>query len=499
MLKSKSTQNSKDEKLSLSQRSPVSAITLKFSVLSLILIMSILYSDYTGLFNPDNKNNHTLKKWDSFYNFNRQDTTDILLVGNSHLYTGINPKNLSSALGCNAFILASPGTNVIDHYFSLEEAIKISKPKIVVIETYGLKKTDQYNLTKRGLSDQFKSFSARRNLTSKILATPKLFSVKDYHFAWSNTIRNHNYLYTNLQQIKDNQKNLKKISFRKNRYKRNKELYLGRFVRFQTGIEKPILEKYKNQGAPVKGLEFETNKKLDNYISKIISLCETNNIELIFLTLPMYKEHISDYSYWKEKLKSSIGIKYSNNSSWIDLQADQGYKGFSTHSFENTYKTNQHMTYNGSLLATYKLVDFIQEKTNLPNRRKNQQWRHLFYGEEGFFENNSPDKSDNTNIILYNSKNEDAVKELLLLKRGKYNTLIAKVMPSSKQKYNDYIIKKVRITALIKTKVGKQENLYIDLLWDSLHSSNKKINYSINIQSFEILKINSVDIVHADS
>ena len=42
----------------------------------------------------------------------------------------------------------------------------------------------------------------------------------------------------------------------------------------------------------------------------------------------------------------------------LDLQGDYDSTMFSEASFENTYNKNQHMTYSGSLIATYKLVDF---------------------------------------------------------------------------------------------------------------------------------------------
>ena len=70
------------------------------------------------------------KKWDSFYEFIGKNNVDVLLLGNSHLYSGINPKNLSAALGVNAFILASPGTNIADTYFGLKEALKKTKPNL---------------------------------------------------------------------------------------------------------------------------------------------------------------------------------------------------------------------------------------------------------------------------------------------------------------------------------------------------------------------------------
>jgi|GEM_PF-594409 len=470
-----------------SVQQPIRSIVLKFSLLAVIVLLVLLFSDLRGYFNPDNVNNHTLKKWNAYYAFTEKNDVDVLLVGNSHLYTGINPKNLSAALGCNAFILASPGTHVDDHYYALKEAIKLSKPKLVVLETYGFKAVEAKGKSKGPLSDQFKSFSARKNIPIKFSSMFSLFAVKNYGYAWSNTLRNHDYLYTNYERIEKNIKN-------KNKTKdASKELYLGRYVRFQTGIEDSTLMKYKNIGAPVKGLEYETNSLQADYIEDIINLCNSNDIELIFLTLPMYDKHISDYTTWKSKLKESIGDTYSSDEYWIDMQMGSGYSGFNRNDFENTYASNQHMTYRGSLKATYKLVDFIQDKEriNLPNRKNDKDWIDLFYGEEGFLENNQPKKNDKNNAIIYSSTSE-IVKEIIVTKNGKNSSIIAKVKPESAIQRNNLSTKKIRITLDVNVN-GSLQSRIADLQYDTYHSSNSNLNFKTNISPIEIVKVRNIE------
>jgi len=180
-------------------KNPIRSIAVKFFILLAVLVGAIYYSDQKGIFNPERANDHTLRKWDSFYDFTKRNNVDILLIGNSHLYTGINPKNLSTTLGANAFILAAPGTQISDSYFSLKEALKRCKPSLVVIETYSIRDLDQYNLSKGGLSDQMKSFSARRDFASKLGSTPYLFSSRHFIHAWSSTLRNHDFIFSSIK------------------------------------------------------------------------------------------------------------------------------------------------------------------------------------------------------------------------------------------------------------------------------------------------------------
>ena len=111
-------------------------LLFKVIAFSAFIVLIIAFTDYKGYFNPDYSNDHTRRKWNSYYEFTKQNPIDVVLVGNSHLYTGISPENLSTALGANCFILASPGTTMTDTYFCLKEAISVCKPKIAIVETF---------------------------------------------------------------------------------------------------------------------------------------------------------------------------------------------------------------------------------------------------------------------------------------------------------------------------------------------------------------------------
>ncbi len=488
--KSTTPESVANKKIKNTERFPIGVIFLKLGILIFLLFCGLAYSDSKGFFNPDNKNNHTKKKWDAFYDFSVKNPVDVLLIGNSHLYTGINPKNLSSSLGCNAFILASPGTTVIDQYYSLKEAIQINKPKLVVIETYGLKKIKPYSMEGGALTDQFKSFNARKHLSTKLTSTVDLFAPKNYFYAWSNTIRNHDFLYKDFKQIEKN------IDISKKKVKKKKKLYLGRYVRFKTGLEKNVLQKYQNEGAPVDGDNYEVNDVLGEYVQKTIDLCKENNIELMFLTLPMYKEHVDNYGLWRSDLASVLG-DYSSDNNWLDLQVKENYEGFTEGSFENTYKSNQHMTYGGSLIATYKLVDFINEnkKEVLPIRSQDKSWRKLFYGEEGFFENNTPGTKDKKNISLYEGDENTIVEEILLLKSDKYYSLLAKIHPENADQFDQLVQRKFAVSLSVKNKNGAIENVWVNLQVDVYHSCKERICFLNRLKPLDVVKVNEIKLI----
>ena len=479
--------NSIVENSKKSTKRPILLITLKSLFIITIIGAAIYYSDYKGYFSPDETNNHTKRKWDAYYEFSKNNNIDILLLGNSHLYSGINPKNLSSTLGVNAFILASPGTSISDTYYGLKEALKKSDPKLVVIETFGINEFNQYNLKEGALSDQFKSFNARKDFFIKMASTPLLFKSDNYFYAWSNTLRNHDFIFKDTLQLSKNRAIINK------RPKKDNKLYLGRFVRFQSGLENNILAKYDTLGAPVKGSEYSYSKYAEGYVREIVELCEEKDIELIFLTLPMYYKHIENYRVWNEKLNEIIN-KYSNK--WLNMQNPYDTASFTKMCFENTYSNNQHMTYNGSLIATYKLAEYIKSeiKVKLPNRKNDTKWNHIFYGQEGYFENNPVMANDKINKLLCEdfTTNNVVLKEVSIIKpeKGENKIIIAKIEKDKK----DLSKCKLRLAVnFIQNKQLKVAN--IDLRYDVLHEITDEFIFKAIIKPIEIKEVKAAMII----
>jgi len=449
---------------------------------TIIITAVVLFTDSKGYFNPDYSNDHTRRKWNAYYKFTKVQPVDVILVGNSHLYTGINPENLSNALGANCFILASPGTTLTDAYFCLKEAITVCKPKIAVVETFSMNGYDSYKLKDGSLSDQFKSFSARKNIGQKLAATPLLFKSDNYLPAWSNTIRNHNFIFNDTVQINKNIKLIKKPEPEK------PGLYLGRYIRFTSGIEDSTLLKYNRPG--FKAYDYSKHAPSDEakeYLQKTIKLCKDNNIKLVFLTLPMYYRHAYNYDAYKKDLLSTIN---DSQQKWLDLQLPYDTAAFTPACFENTVGENQHMTYYGSLVATYKLANYIEANLagTLPDRYQNISWKRLFYASDGYFENYPPEKDGVSQVLLKNVEIPTCIhiNEISFVPYDGAKKLIVKIdKKNSSLLYGKY----VRVLAL---SVVNGQKVMVEILtkclfaydpWKHYVFSSERLNPALDIQS----------------
>lgn len=158
---------------------------------------SIAWVDSTGLFQaPPDDNPHIEKRWSSLHSLAEEGTNvDLLVLGNSHAYTGINPKHLSAELGMTAMVMANNSMSWADSYWTLKAALAHCKPQVVVVETYGL---DEYAPGQRGLThlvNQIRAFKARRSPLLQLQSAPDLFTLEELGLGLSPTVRNHHYVW----------------------------------------------------------------------------------------------------------------------------------------------------------------------------------------------------------------------------------------------------------------------------------------------------------------
>jgi hypothetical protein len=110
--------------------------SIQLFVLFAIVVSVVIFTDKQGYFTADQSNNHIKKKWAFFYDYSEAKDVDVIILGNSHVITGVDPFVLSSAISSTCFILGNSGTGIIDAWFQLGEALKHTRPKVVVLETY---------------------------------------------------------------------------------------------------------------------------------------------------------------------------------------------------------------------------------------------------------------------------------------------------------------------------------------------------------------------------
>lgn len=329
-------------------------------VLEVVLVTAALVSvivccNVRRVFAGEEDNNHIRKKWHYLYQYAREKKpVDVLVIGNSHAYTGLRPEVLKDMAGLNCFLLAAPGVHQDDCSYMLEEALSILTPRMVILETYPIDGYVQKDLPPGQLSSQFDSFSNRRNLALKLKSMFRLFRLDDIPYAWSSTLRNHDILFDNWHLFKYNLRHPKAPEFDPS------EDYWGRFIAFSKGLTEETLNKYRQDGPPVDGSRICPGPDAVKATRRMLALCEKKKIPVMFLTIPMYHQHIANAKDRHDNLAPLVG-----DNPWLDLQLPVYDSLFGPECFEDTYKQNQHQTGTGAIRSSYALSRFILRRAGL--------------------------------------------------------------------------------------------------------------------------------------
>ena len=238
-----------------------------------------------------------------------------------------------------------------------EEALKKCNPQLVILETFGL--THRSVDKGSNVLASIQCFDARENIGLKFKSMFSIFRPEDYLPAWSMTLRNHNRILEAPEKIKEISERFIEV------VENNDNPYYGEYIRYATGMTDSVCSMFNSLGCPSDTILWEVSEEGLKYLRKIVELCENNNIKVMLLTVPMYFASVNNYDIAKKgKLKALSNQRIP----WLDLQYPYDTTTFTPDCFEDTYDANLHMSYKGSILATERLVKYIQH-LNLIHRQ----------------------------------------------------------------------------------------------------------------------------------
>ena len=115
---------------------------MKKTFLRIISFLAAFILAFAGMVNVlDFKYLDSIFKIDSFYKL-EDNTVDVLTIGSSHAYQGINTAVLWSEYGIASFNLCGAAQPIWNTYYYLEEALKTQTPKVIILDTYYLHMSD---------------------------------------------------------------------------------------------------------------------------------------------------------------------------------------------------------------------------------------------------------------------------------------------------------------------------------------------------------------------
>ena len=286
--------------------------SLFFIILALLIIgssagLSYLSMQDDHLLQSRNKSMIRIQK-------QREDSLDVLVVGDSLSYSAISPVKMWEEKGIASYVCGQSGQKIQETYSMLETAFKTQHPKVVVMETGPLFRV-------RGKSEEIKSTLSEMG--------NRYFPIFRYHDVW------------------------KTLLFGKKYAEQDFEGYLVR------GTKTP----YANGDiymSKAKTLE-EIKPSIDLYMQKIIALCEKNDAKLLLVSVPSPHNYNTARCNAIAACAEESGIAYLNlndtvNPVGINWQVDCLDKG-------------DHLNVSGAEKVSIYLAAYLKENYDLPDHR----------------------------------------------------------------------------------------------------------------------------------
>ena len=206
--------------------------------------------------------------WQEFYSLEKN-SLDVVFIGNSHVYNGINPAVLYDETGLKGFDMATSNQDLFVSYHIFKEMLKTQSPKTVVLDTYALHlelspleeklRSTYYKMAFDDMKLSINKLEAVREWAEQkddIDVIERLFPIFDYHSRWEE-----------LNDADFSKEALRSAS-------------LGYAYSFKTTDREP-LDGYDLYEEPI-----EPPYKNRVWFDKIVKLAEENDITLILTMLP---------------------------------------------------------------------------------------------------------------------------------------------------------------------------------------------------------------------
>ena len=276
---------------------------------------------------------------------------DVQVFGSCHSYTSFNPNYLLEQTGLESFVYGNPGEIMPATYLRMLEQFKDYTPKVALVEIWGINPYETYDST-----DTILGAYLQNNIERIPFSVEKLEVIHQYdsldmfetNFAFSkykerimeNTLQSFdfNYSYEDAKVHASEPFQIEMTSRLANYgFKVNSSNPLDKYEDLQNHVSKDDI------------LEIEAD--IVKYILKIIELCESYNVELIFYRSP-YISKVNEL----RKLNHFQKICDAHNVLFIDLEQKINYD------YSTDFYDYEHLSETGANKSTEYMIPFIEDK-----------------------------------------------------------------------------------------------------------------------------------------
>jgi len=290
---------------------------------------------------------------EDFKELSKESNIDVVFYGSSYTYRTFNPLMINRSCKTISYNLGSPSLRTSLFDLVLEESLKYTKPKLLILEArYGTMSPIKSEKDK-GFQLLALDFIPNYSL-QKFKKVRSIYSPKEYLGVFSTLFRNHK---------KWNEVSYSNLSREIHYDKLQKYTYCGykgsnKSLASSVNIDSIIF----NQDS----LLTKLNLTIKNDFSRFAEIAAKNNIELLIVT-PPYIERLKSSYFFKEfrQFCDSLNLSYMNLN---DYSVEMGLT-------RDDYQDLGHLNTSGSNKTTKFIAKYINDNYQLPDRSSETIWK----------------------------------------------------------------------------------------------------------------------------
>lgn len=286
-------------------------------------------------------------KVDAFYE-QEENTVDVLVLGSSHAYQGINTAVLWKEYGIAAFNLCGAAQPIWNTYYYLEEALKTQSPKAIILDTYYVYMGEDYT----------DASTAIKNTYGLKWSDTKIEAIK----ASFDTETSGNQYFFDILQYHSRYSDLNKADFYP--YQANKNMYQNHKGFYCYFNSKSVTERDLTDITYINNM----TEKSQYYYRKILQLANEKNIPVIVTAIPFNAEayHQGFFNEAKYIAEMQYNVPFYNFNT--DYKDELGLD------YTTDFADNQHLNFLGNTKLSRFFGDLLKNEYNVPDRRDDKKY-----------------------------------------------------------------------------------------------------------------------------
>ena len=342
---------------------------MKKKIISIIVLAIFLIAAFIYLNRVFASEHHYVNTTEDFKNLAKKTNIDVIFYGSSHSYTAFNPLIIDSICKTISYNLGSDALKIELTDLVLNESLKYTKPKLIILEVYPPSLLPVGGDQDKGYQLRAMDFVSNFSFL-KLKKTVEIYNPNEYLGVYFPLIRNHSkwneFNYFNLNKRKD-------LDYKKN-------FFFNGFLGSLNTMNEKDQQTFANfKTHPIKNetsnswLKEEAKEKIKDFVN----MAKKSGAEVLIISSPDPRARVFFNYYFYEEMNdfaTSMNVKFLNlNDYYNEMQLD--IKDFKDNSHLNTY---------GSIKATKFLSDYLNNNYNLPNRSSEPVWKDEIYKYEDF-------------------------------------------------------------------------------------------------------------------